>query len=447
MAKIFRIAIRNLSRYKRRTILTASLITTGVVFVLVFTSVTLSFKNMMIGQITDSILGHLQIHKKGYVASIDNLPLTITLSPESVTKALKVLDTIPEVEAYSLRIKFGGLLSNYAETTNIRLNGVDPEKEFKVTPLLPSRIVGKKNTIQRGEIIVPDLLAKGLNIKEGSSVVVVATNKDGSVNAKEFRVGAVVESATGPGGRDGYLHIEDAMEILRMDYDVKTQSTTANESADIEYTFDLSEIDQASAEIVGNEVEISEIAVRLSNFNNLQKETAKINKALSVYVDKQGRPLFEVHTWEKLSPFVNIANMIDLMTLFIKLMLIAIVLISIMNVMLMAVYERIREIGTIAAIGTKPRRILGLYVAEGFSLGVFGAVVGNIVGVGIIYILRIVKLKFNFGMQTGLILEPSIKIQDLMVISVIVILVSVIASIQPAYKASKMDPITALKHV
>ncbi|OQX16332.1 MAG: ABC transporter substrate-binding protein, partial [Desulfobacteraceae bacterium IS3] len=74
MANLFRIAIRNLMRYKRRTLLTASLITIGVVFVLVFVSVSGSFKNMMIGQITDSMLGHIQIHRKGYVASIENLP-------------------------------------------------------------------------------------------------------------------------------------------------------------------------------------------------------------------------------------------------------------------------------------------------------------------------------------------------------------------------------------
>lgn len=70
MFDLFKIAIRNLLRYKRRTLLTASLVTIGVVFVLVFVSVSASFKNMMIGQITDSFLGHIQIHKKGYVASI-----------------------------------------------------------------------------------------------------------------------------------------------------------------------------------------------------------------------------------------------------------------------------------------------------------------------------------------------------------------------------------------
>lgn len=50
-------------------------------------------------------------------------------------------------------------------------------------------------------------------------------------------------------------------------------------------------------------------------------------------------------------------------------MLVGIVLISVMNVMMMAVYERIREIGTIAAIGTPPRRILGLFLAEGLASG------------------------------------------------------------------------------
>ena len=79
------------------------------------------------------------------------------------------------------------------------------------------------------------------------------------------------------------------------------------------------------------------------------------------------KPVFEVHTWEKLTPFFNIAKMIDLMTLFIKVMLVAIVLVSIMNVMVMAVYERINEIGTIAAMGTGPGRILRFFSPKGFS--------------------------------------------------------------------------------
>ena len=138
------------------------------------------------------------------------------------------------------------------------------------------------------------------------------------------------------------------------------------------------------------EPEISEIAIRLQGFRQAPQTYSQTGPdALSAGVNKQGKPIFEVHTWEKLSPFYNIARMIDVMTFFIKIMLIAIVLISIMNVMIMAVYERIREIGTIAAIGTLPGKILSMFVIEGFCLGVLGAVIGNVVGLAIVFILRL----------------------------------------------------------
>ncbi len=412
MLNIFKIAVRNLMRYKRRTLLTASLVTIGVVFVLVFISVSGSFKNMMIGQITDSFLGHIQIHKRGYVASIDSLPLTLNLGPKASQKVEKIISDIPDIEAYSKRIKFGGMFSNFVETTNVRLNGVFPENEIRTVPLFLSRIREGGKNIKPGEILVPELLAKGMKVKVGDTVVIIATNRDGSVNGKQFRVGGIIESATGPGGRDGYIHINDAMEILRMD-----------------------------------SMEISEIAVRLKDFGKLHEVFDKLKNRLSKELNKQGKPVFQVHTWEKLSPFYNIAKMITVMTFFVKLMLIAIVLISIMNVMVMAVYERIREIGTIAAIGTMPGKILTMFVIEGFSLGFFGAVIGDILGVAVISVLNVAKLTFNFGRQKGLLLSPSVSLQDILTISIIVITISVLASLQPAYKASRMEPIKALRHI
>jgi putative ABC transport system permease protein len=251
-----------------------------------------------------------------------------------------------------------------------------------------------------------------MKVKVGDLIVVVATNRDGSVNGKQFKVGGILESATGPGGRDGYIHMDDALEVLRMDG-----------------------------------VEISEIALRLNDFTNLEEVHNKLSGILSKELNKSGKPAFEVHTWEKLSPFYNIARMIDIMALSIKVMLIAIVLISIMNVMIMAVYERIREIGTIAAIGTLPKKILSMFVIEGFSLGVLGALIGNIIGVSAVSILNIAKITFNFGRQTGLILSPTVSPADIGTISIIVIIVSVLASLQPAFKASRMEPIEALRHV
>jgi putative ABC transport system permease protein len=413
MGNLIKIAFRNLLRYKRRTLLTASLVTIGVVFVLLFISISGSFKNMMVGQMTDSMLGHLEVHRKGYLASIDNLPLNLNLKLQAYQKLEGILKQQPEVEAFSPRIKFGGMFSTFVETTNIRLNGVYPDLELKTVPLLPSRLTnGTKKTLEKGEIWIPELMSKSMKVNLGDTVVVIATNKDGSVNGRQFKVAGVLESVTGPGGRDGYIHIEDAMEVLRME-----------------------------------EMEVSEVAIRLKNFGQLHAFSDKLERLLSGEVNKQGKPIYEVHTWEKLSPFYNIARMIDLMAFFIKLMLIAVVLVSIMNVMIMAVYERIREIGTIAAIGTLPGKILSMFVLEGLFLGTMGALAGDLIGLIIILILNRVGITFDFGRETGLVLSATIGPSDVLMISVIVIFISVVASLQPAYKASRMEPIKALRHV
>jgi len=415
MLKIIKIAARNLRRYQRRTILTSALITLGVVAVLLFIAVTGSFKNMMVGQITDSMLGHIQIHRKGYLASIDNLPLDRNLNQRQMAKVNELLSAVDAVESFSIRIKLGAMFSNFNQTTNIRLNTVIPEQEVKTVPLLPERIIKgeKKNVLlQKGEILIPELIAKGMKVKVGDSVVLVANNKDGSVNGKTFTVSGVLEGISGPGGRDGVIHLDDAKELLRI-----------------------------------NGVEVSEIAIRLKNMDEIPKVFSSLTAELGSMRDKNDKPVFEVHTWEKLTPFYNIAKMIDLMTFFIKIMLVAIVLVSIMNVMIMAVYERINEIGTIAAIGTLPGRIMALFVTEGFLLGVLGTVVGTVISLISIAAINAAEVTFNFGRQSNLVLAPTIGWGDVITIVLIVIGIAVAASLQPAFKAARMDPITALRHV
>ncbi len=415
MLNIIKIAARNLRRYQRRTILTSALITLGVVAVLLFISITGSFKDMMVGQITDSMIGHLQIHRKGYLSSIDNLPLNRNLNQQQVAKVKEILSNVDAVESFSMRIKLGAMFSNFTQTTNIRLNTVIPEQEVKTVPLLPDRIIkGKKKDIllQKGEILIPELIAKGMKVKVGDSVVLVANNKDGSVNGKTFTVSGVLEGISGPGGRDGVIHLDDARELLRIDG-----------------------------------VEVSEMAIRLKNMDDLPKVFSRLKTELESMRDKKDKPVFEVHSWEKLTPFYNIAKMIDLMTFFIKIMLVAIVLVSIMNVMIMAVYERINEIGTIAAIGTLPGKIMALFVTEGFLLGVLGTVVGTVISLISIAAINAAEVTFNFGRQSNLVLAPTIGAGDVITIVLIVIGIAVAASLQPAFKAARMDPITALRHV
>ncbi|MBK7792806.1 MAG: ABC transporter permease [Betaproteobacteria bacterium] len=414
MAKILHFAWRNLLRYRRRTLLTGSLIALSVVAVLLFVSLSGSFKNLMIGQMTDSMLGHLQVHRRGYVASIDNLPLNLNLQPGAVTRVEAALKGVPGVVAWSPRVKLGAGFTNFQETTSIRLNGIDPEKEASTTPALAKRVSAgdvSKGLVARGEVLIPDLLARGMKVSVGDTAVLIATNRDGSVNGKTFVVRGVLEGITGPGGRDGYLHIDDARELLRMD-----------------------------------QPEVSEIVVRLGSLDQLDRATAAIRSALDDVKAKDGRPALEVHTWEALSPFSNIARMIDLMTVSIKVMLVAIVLISIMNVMVMAVYERIREIGTLAALGTRPGQILSLFLAESVLLGLVGIAVGAAISVAAVAVMNVRTVSFAFGRRENLALRRR-SVGEIATVGAMVLAMAVLAGLHPAWKASRMDPIKALRHV
>ncbi len=410
MGNLLKIAFRNLYRQKRRSLLTIAIISVGVIAVLLFSALSDAFKNMMIGQITDSMLGHLQIHRKGYVSSLDNLPLDKTINTKQMKKTGEILDNIPQVEAYSKRILMGVMLSNYMETTNIKVAGINPKDEAAVTPLLASRIK-KGAMLKKGEILLPELVTKGMGLKVGQSIVLIVNNADGSVNGQNLKIAGIVESVVGPTGKYGYVHIDDARTVLRMD-----------------------------------KPEFSEIAVRLNKIGSLEKVISQIALETAGMKNKEGKPIVEVHSWKKLSPFYNIAKMIDIMSLFINVLLVAIVLISILNVMIMAVYERIKEIGTLMAIGTLPGKIRAMFLLEGLFLGFFGSVAGSIIGIILIVTVKFAHITIAFGRNENILIDPSIPFNQMALITLISTFVAIIASLQPAIKASHMDPIDALRH-
>ncbi len=266
--------------------------------------------------------------------------------------------------------------------------------------------------MKQGSIVIPLNIANGMKLKVGDDAVLVATNKDGSVNGMTFKISGISENILGPQGKDGYMHIDDARSLLRIE-----------------------------------EGEITEIVIKLNNFDKLNKVYNGIKKKLEqMNSEKSKKSVFEIHTWEDLSPFSSIAKIVTLLLIVVRIVLICIVLISILNVMMMSVYERIGEIGTIASIGTPPAKILLLFLTEGLALGFFSAILGNIIGVGILLIISAVKLNFTFGMM-DLSIAPQIPVTEIVMALIIVVIISVFASLQPALKASKMEPVEALRHV
>ncbi|MCD4819770.1 MAG: ABC transporter permease [Candidatus Cloacimonetes bacterium] len=409
MFNIIKISFRNLYRQKRRSFLTIGIVAFGVLAVLLFTATAGSFKNFMISEITDSMLGHIQIHSKGYVSSLDNLPLDKTMKAKQIKKLEKILDEIPEIEGYTYRILLGGMVSNYLESTSVRFSAIVPAKEMKVVPLLKDRLK-EGNFLKKGEILLPEIITKGFNSKIGDDIVLVATNANGSMNGQSLKIAGIMESVVGPTGKYGYIHFKDAQTILRMD-----------------------------------ELEVSEVALRLRSFDDMDKVFSILNEKLGAIKNQKDNEVFEIHTWESLSPFYSIARMIDLMSLFIKVILIGIVLVSIMNVMIMAVYERIKEIGAISAMGTLPSKIRLMFLIEGFFLGIFGSIVGVIISLIAIFIVNISNITVAFGRNSNILLKPEISLSEIGLTALVVIIVAIVAVLEPAFKASKLEPIEALR--
>jgi putative ABC transport system permease protein len=94
-----------------------------------------------------------------------------------------------------------------------------------------------------------------------------------------------------------------------------------------------------------------------------------------------------------------------------------------------------------------PNKILALFVVEGFLLGLLGTLIGVVISLVTIAGMNAAQISFDFGRQKGLLLSPTIGAGDVVTVAFIVIAISVLASLQPAWKAARMDPITALKHV
>jgi putative ABC transport system permease protein len=109
--------------------------------------------------------------------------------------------------------------------------------------------------------------------------------------------------------------------------------------------------------------------------------------------------------------------------------------VGIMNIMLVSVSERTREIGIRAAIGASPRDLLSQFLVEAVVLSLLGAAIGAALGV-----VGVTMSEQISGMRTMLSLEAFV------VSGVFAVLVGVAFGLYPAWKAARLLPIEALRH-
>ena len=123
--------------------------------VLLFIAVAGSFKSMMVAQFTDSMVGHLQVHRRGYVGAMESLPVDRNMRPRMLVKLYETLDAADGIEAWSPRVKLMAMFSNFANTTSIRLNGIDPARELATVPLVANRVLEGGAVVPLGAAAAP----------------------------------------------------------------------------------------------------------------------------------------------------------------------------------------------------------------------------------------------------------------------------------------------------
>ncbi|MFH1198197.1 MAG: FtsX-like permease family protein, partial [bacterium] len=348
----------------------------------------------------------IQIHKNGF--SENKLIQKVIPNPEQVEELLR---NNADLKFYSKRVITFGLLSSASGSAGVYINGVIPEDEQKITIIQKSLIKGKYFSERRREVVIGEKLSEKLNVGIGDKVVAMSNTPDGSIGSDVYRVCGIFKSPSSEFDKAFiYIDIKDAQRML-------------------------------------------EISDGFHEFVVLMDEDRTVNDVKEAIIKKLSNQ-YEVLSYEDLNPvLVQYLALYDEMMMIINLIVALALIFGIINVMLMTVFERIREFGVLKSIGMKNSRLFYMIILESFFIGIFGTIIGTIAGLLIHYPLSLSGIDFSvfaksldsFGI--GAVIYPIISIENLISIVILIPFISVFGAIYPAIKAIKLEPINAIRYV
>ncbi|MBE7526955.1 MAG: ABC transporter permease [Burkholderiales bacterium] len=405
----FFLVLRNLFRHKRRSIVAISTIVFGVSALLLANGfiqhIFYNFRDATI----KSHFGHLQIVKPGYFEAGKADPYRFLFSDDLAAQLSKNFtlddDSLP-IKAIVPRLSFSGLLSHGDATISFVGEGVDPGEQMYFSNAL--QIVSGQHLAadDPNRLIMGAGLARNLGVDAGDTVVLVANTATGGINAVEMTVGGLFTTVTKSYDDSALrLPISTAQQLLR------TQG--------------------AHSWIV--------------LLNDTNQTDAVLEKVRGLLPQDQ----FEVVPWYQLADFYNKTTVLFTKQVqAIKLIIAIIILLGISNTMTMNVMERTGEIGTAMALGVKKIDILRQFLCEGALIGSIGGVLGVALGWLLAEVISAIGIPMPPppGMARGYVGEILIRPDMVLEALALAVLVTLIASVYPAWKASRMQIVDALRH-
>jgi ABC-type lipoprotein release transport system permease subunit len=402
---IFNIAWKNIWRNRFRSLIIMSAITLGIFAGLFLVAFSKGMGNQRVAAALNTEISHIQIHQPDFIIRED---IKMVISP--VGQVEKILKTNGQVASYSSRILLNSIASSAETGANVKINGIDPVAERTVTDLYSKITEGSyfgKNG--RNPVVVSQKLVEKLKLKLNSKIVLQIQDLHGNVAPAAFRIGG----------------------IYRTNNSVYDEFNVFVKKSDL---YNLTGLDSTSAH---------EVAILLKDYLQSKKVATELQKEF---------PKLEVKTWKERSVMLSYLN--DAMDQYLYIIMIIILialLFGIVNTMMMAVLERIKELGMLMAIGMSRMRVFWMIVLETVLLSLTGAVLGIVLGMLTIHYFGRVGIDLSIwgkGLEMlgyDPVVYTSIDNFFVAIVVVLVVATGIISAIFPAVKALRIKPVEALR--
>jgi putative ABC transport system permease protein len=417
MGTLWRIALRNTLRHKRRTIITAIVMTAGISCFIAFDSVIAGMDRMAIDNMEAYTVSSLKLRSPAYVDDIAANPLDKPLANgEAVLAALASRGI-----AATPRIRFVASVSNYNDSIPVLADAVDPARDAGVFKVASSVKKGSwLGPSMPKSVVMGAALADELGLKVGDAVLVSAQTVSDTTNADEYEIVGLVDTPALEINHSGlFMSLADARELLVAQASGAGPLVTEVDAA-LPRTATLGAA-VAAGDRTAAELRSALPGVRVDPISSLAKDYLALRNAKSKY------------------SFVLI------------LVVLLIAAVGIVNTILMSIYSRVREIGVLRAYGMTPRDVTRLFLLEGLAVGVVGSALG--VALGILFDFLMIAKGFDltsmadrFGsLPLSGVLRGEWNPGAIAFGFIFGVVVSLVAALVPARQAARMNPTSALR--